>query len=228
MAHQQVLRLELAMCDRRRWRAADFRSYLVEHPLVVHLARRLVWGVYDAQGALQTTFRVAEDRTLADVDDNQMTLDDNARVGLVHRLDLSDAQVARWGQVWSDYELVQPFEQLSRETFVLRDDERGSRSLGRHDAEREVSLSQVLSLLNRGWEKGPPQDAGLIWWLRRPLPGARDPAKLHLSPGLYAGGHWEEGEAQKLEAISLPVAAGDLDPALCSELLRDISLVMSD
>jgi len=42
-----------------------FRSLLVEHPLLIQLVRRLVWGVYGSKG-LQQSFRVAEDLTYAD------------------------------------------------------------------------------------------------------------------------------------------------------------------
>jgi predicted DNA-binding WGR domain protein len=52
IAQQQVLRLELAMCARRRWSPDVFQRFLVEHPLVRHLVLRLAWGAYDATGAL--------------------------------------------------------------------------------------------------------------------------------------------------------------------------------
>lgn len=44
IASQQITRLEQAMCQRRRWTAEQFRLFLVEHPLVRHLTRRLLWG----------------------------------------------------------------------------------------------------------------------------------------------------------------------------------------
>lgn len=51
---QQITRLEQAMCQRRRWTAEQFRLFLVEHPLVRHLTRRLLWGVYNDENALIT------------------------------------------------------------------------------------------------------------------------------------------------------------------------------
>ncbi len=35
-------------------------ALLVEHPLVRHLTRRLIWGVYSAENQLLVCFRVAE------------------------------------------------------------------------------------------------------------------------------------------------------------------------
>ena len=63
IASSQTRRLERAMCNGRRWRSADFTRFVVEHPLLFHIARRLVWGAYDGD-ALIETFRVADDRTL--------------------------------------------------------------------------------------------------------------------------------------------------------------------
>ncbi|STM38260.1 WGR domain-containing protein [Escherichia coli] len=44
IAAQQVARLESAMCLRRRWSLENFQLFLVEHPLVRHLTRRLIWA----------------------------------------------------------------------------------------------------------------------------------------------------------------------------------------
>ncbi len=44
IASQQIDRLEQDMCQRRRWTAEQFRLFLVEHPLVRHLTRRVLWG----------------------------------------------------------------------------------------------------------------------------------------------------------------------------------------
>lgn len=65
VAAQQVARLESAMCLRRRWSPENFQLFLVEHPLVRHLTRRLIWGVYSAENQLLACFRVAEDNSYA-------------------------------------------------------------------------------------------------------------------------------------------------------------------
>src|SRR5690606_22716523 len=52
VARDQIRRLEQAMVMQRRWTADEFRALFVAHPLLWHLVRRLVWGVYDTDGAL--------------------------------------------------------------------------------------------------------------------------------------------------------------------------------
>ncbi|MCL2466567.1 MAG: DUF4132 domain-containing protein [Micrococcales bacterium] len=63
LADLQLRRLEGAMATQRGWTLAEFTTYLVDHPLVWHLTRRLVWQADNG------FFRVAEDKTFADVDD---------------------------------------------------------------------------------------------------------------------------------------------------------------
>jgi len=58
------------------------------------------------------------------------------------------------------------------------------------------------------------------------MPGGLQPARLYISPGFFAGGGYGDDEEQSLESLELPVAAGQLDAALCSELIRDVSQVL--
>ena len=113
VAQSLLRRFELAMIDGRTWRADAFRTYVVEHPLVGHIAKRLVWRV----GA--STFRVAEDRSFADLKDAKYTLLEDALVSVPHPLELGKDQTIEWARVFSDYAVVQPFEQLARATFAL-------------------------------------------------------------------------------------------------------------
>ncbi|MEZ4336158.1 MAG: DUF4132 domain-containing protein [Sandaracinaceae bacterium] len=124
VAKTQLTRLERAMATERRWSGRDFRRWVVEHPLLVHVARRLVFGVYDGQ-SLVTSFRVADDRSYADPDDARVVVGDDATVGIAHPVDLSPEAIERWREVLNDYELVPPFPQLERERIAPPDGERG-------------------------------------------------------------------------------------------------------
>jgi len=114
LAAGQLLRLEVAMCAQRRWATPVFRRFLVDHPLLAHVVRRLLWGTYDGAGQLASTFRVEEDSSFADAQDGTIDLASDASVGIVHRLDLDDAAAGAWGQIFADYEVLQPFAQTPR------------------------------------------------------------------------------------------------------------------
>lgn len=90
VAAQQVARLESAMCLRRRWSPENFQLFLVEHPLVRHLTRRLIWGVYSAENQLLACFRVAEDNSYSTADDDLFTLPEgDISIGIPHVLEIS-------------------------------------------------------------------------------------------------------------------------------------------
>ncbi|GAA2149328.1 DUF4132 domain-containing protein [Actinomadura napierensis] len=226
-------RLEGAMVAQRRWTPAEFGEYVVGHPLVRHVARRLVWFAQD--GGAVTSFRIAEDRTFADVGDDLVDVHENAAIGLAHPVQLGDA-LGAWSEVFADYEILQPFPQLGRTVHTLGEAERGSERLERFE-NLKVPLGTVVGLVNRGWEIGAPQDAGVQRWISRRVPGNRY-VVIDLDPGLYVGEPAASGDHQTLEYAWLgaeatdhryrstkeaPLRFGDLDPVTASEVLADLT-----
>ena len=169
IAAQQVARLESAMCLRRRWSLENFQLFLVEHPLVRHLTRRLIWGVYSAENQLLACFRVAEDNSYSTADDDLFTLPEgDISIGTPHVLEISPTDAAAFGQLFADYELLPPFRQLDRNSYALTEAERNASELTRW-AGRKCPSGRVMGLANKGWIKGEPQDGGWIGWMIKPL-----------------------------------------------------------
>lgn len=232
IASLQVTRLEMSMVDRRRWSAADFQLFFLEHPLMRHLAARLVWGLYDASDALTGAFRVAEDWTLADGDDDQFDLPADARIGLVHVIEMPAPLQAAFGQILADYEILQPFKQLGRETYALTP---GEMKLARIDrfATKTIATGSVMGLINRGWERGDAQDAGWVGWFTKRVGDSLE-VQLELDPGTIVGDLSYEPK-QRIPHLVLRKAGswsdeglqafGALHPILASEVLRDADLL---
>ncbi|MBN3820098.1 DUF4132 domain-containing protein, partial [Paraburkholderia sp. Se-20369] len=238
IASQQVMRLEVAMCTRRRWTPDVFRAFLVAHPLVRHLVQRLIWGVYDVAdggnygGTLTACFRVAEDGTAATAEDDAFTLPDGdtIRIGVPHALELSPADAAAFGQVFADYELLQPFAQIGRDVYRLSDDERQARVLERWKGAK-VPTGRVLGLVNRGWRRGAAEDGGCIWYFTKPV-NAEKVIELSFEPGIIVGmvdeypeqalGGVQAGTRSGWGAMSQPEALALLDEITASELIRDL------
>jgi predicted DNA-binding WGR domain protein len=231
VASLQLIRLEMGMVARRRWSGTDFRLFFLEHPLMRHLAARLVWGVY-VDGALVRNFRVAEDWTLADAQDAACQLADDATVGISHVLEMSSDSLAAFGQLFADYEVQQPFRQLGRETFALTPEEAAKPTLTRF-AHKTVATGSVLGLANRGWERGQAQDAGWVGEFTKRLGDGLE-ACADLDPGTIVGDLSYEPK-QKIPTVTLRkrgtygtdglVPFGQLDPILASEVLRDLELL---
>ncbi|WP_232660897.1 DUF4132 domain-containing protein [Pseudonocardia sp. TRM90224] len=209
IAADQVGRLELAMIGGRRWTGREFTDLFVTHPLVAHLARRLVWARFE-NGAAVTTFRVAEDGTLADIDDKTATIPDDAEIGIVHPVHVPD-ELATWTETFADYAILQPFPQLGRAAFTVGPDGLAA-ELKQFDG-ITVPTGRVLALLRRGWERGAPQDAGMIGEISN---GA---TTIDLDPGFITGdvNYFPE---QKISRITVPPGLGDV---AVSELLTDLT-----
>ncbi|GGV20755.1 hypothetical protein GCM10010182_48570 [Actinomadura cremea] len=215
VAADQIRRLERAMVTGRRWSVAEFERYFVRHPLLWHIARRLVWT---ADG---TRFRLAEDRTPADADDEAMRLPETARVGIPHPVELGDA-LREWARVFADYEIVQPFAQLGRPVDALTEAERRTGRLERFEGVT-VPSGAVLGLLRRGWERGPVEDGGVHHTVVRRLPGEIGDLLVVLEPGIAVTAV-DALPQQTITEVGFVRPPGDaLDPVGAAELLADLS-----
>lgn len=232
IAAQQVLRLEQAMCTRRRWQPQVFFTFLAGHPLVRHLVQRLVWGAYGAGvGApLLGCFRVGPDGALTSAGDDPFALPQDALVGIPHALELPAADAPAFAQLFADYELLQPFAQIGRDTYALNSEERSAAVLVRWDG-ATVPTGRVLGLANKGWRRGEPQDGGWIGQFHRALADGRL-LELHLDPGIVVGmpEHDPEQYVKEVRIVDSQAVHGKarsclmstLDPIVASELIRDM------
>ncbi|MEV5408178.1 DUF4132 domain-containing protein [Thermopolyspora sp. NPDC052614] len=229
-AADQIRRLEAAMVSGRRWSTSEFAEFFVAHPLLWHITRRLVWTA--EHDGVSTAFRVAEDRTYADVEDDVLTLPESARIGIAHPVTLGE-RLAAWSRLFADYEIMQPFPQLGRAVHALDEKERASGRLERFEG-LKVPVGRVLGLERRGWERGTPQDAGVQGWISRQVAADRH-VVIDLDPGIAIGAVDLKPE-QTLMYVRLgdrPAdywpshgtdrTFGELDPVIASEVLADLT-----
>lgn len=220
ISHLQLARLERAMMEGRRWELTGFRQHVAEHPVMGHLATRLVWGVYDDEGRLLASVRVDESRALVSVDDEGVHLPDDARIGIAHPADLPDRQA--WSALFADYEILQPFEQLLRPAFDLTEEEAANPTLERHRG-ASLNIEGVYALHRRGWEvrrglsrllphghRARIDVLGTLEW---------DRGKLHMGSVEPKVGALAVYESRLNEAPLIPLAS--LLPAIRSELVGD-------
>ena len=94
---------------------------------------------------------------------------------------------------------------------------------------KTVSTGKVLGLERRGWRRGPPQDAGVVWWIGKELSDGRQ-AQMDLDPGIFTG-YMEGAPEQKLGSIWVgsdewnrkkSAKLGTLSAVDFSELVRDL------
>ena len=234
IAVDQIKRLEKAMFTRRRWEPEGFAAHMVAHPLLRHIARRLVWAVHDPHGATVGSFRIAEDLSYADVHDARYEIPEGATIGVAHPVELGPA-LAEWSEVFADYEILQPLDQLGRPSLELTAAERAGRSLERFQ-KIVLDPDQIAALEPRGWSSGPVGDPPVWSRFLRPLGEDDRYMIVDISPGLKGGvaagsGYqtiervWLSvaGEHARIDVHSVPLS--ELDAVRACEILRDLTEV---
>ncbi len=150
---QQTARLYEAMCAERTWTAADWREFLLEHPLVGQLVSRLVW--LENPGPGQRAFRPTEDGSLIDADDETVELTPGALVGLAHRVRVSDETAQAWQAHLADYEVLPLFAQFDNTVPAIDRDATDTHALQGHLTDT-FSFRGVAT--KRGYQRGPAED----------------------------------------------------------------------
>lgn len=216
VAREQIQRLEHAMVDGRRWSAQSYRELFVDHPMLRQLARRLVWGTFGVDGTLQQSFRIAEDLTFADLEDDLFTLADDAEVGIAHPLHLGET-TAEWASMFAEYAMLQPFSQLDRAFWASGSSVFAAGLGGYHDL--ETSPGRLLALAHRGWTREGSD--GAIDRMVRPLRPSGS-IQLRISPSL----EWRDLMRYSTHIITsvdlIDTDLNALDPVTASELIREL------
>jgi hypothetical protein len=221
-AQLQIRRLERAMRTNRRIAHELFLDAYALHPWMRHLARRLVWGAFDADGKLRTTFRVAEDGTLADSKDDTFVLPADVRAGVMHPIHLDEKTFAAWGQLFAEYELTQPFAQLARSVHVPTTEEKNGKTIDRFRG-RKVTAGAMRGLQSRGWERWMDD---IVRFAKR-ISGDSW-VELVTEPGWHPSQSADEIEEQTIVSAELhgPQTLGALAPMDFSEIVCDVEAIL--
>ncbi len=222
----QAKRLERAMIDQRHWARSEFETYILGHPVLLNLARRLIWGGYEPQGDQPLlSFRITEDGTYGDSRDEEIEVPTALEVGIVHPAELSTAQLQDWGQLLSDYEIVPPFSQLARTVFGLVPEEQGKTLIQRFAGASPPALIASAIFKNTGWhplsyaycKSFPQADLTAIvsfqgWGEVMPL------EDLYFVAGLHP---------QCSTSVQAALPLGEVSPVVLSEVLRTVGAIAS-
>lgn len=114
----QTPRLEQSMIYERRWSYIDFEMLFLKHPIMRHFAKQIIWGSF-VDKSLVCSFRMGEDGRFLDCYDQQITVNQNGIIGIVHPIYLDQGSVQRWQDVLLDFEIIQLFRQMNRQVFHL-------------------------------------------------------------------------------------------------------------
>ncbi|ELV06493.1 hypothetical protein H263_03773 [Brachyspira hampsonii 30599] len=116
MLKTQTDRLLLVLMDGRKWTLNEWKEIFFDNPFMRAFAVKLIWGVYDKDNNLLSTFRYMEDGSFNNADDEEMNIEDNALITLLSPMEVNKELIEKWKNQLLDYDIIQPFNQLSSET----------------------------------------------------------------------------------------------------------------
>jgi hypothetical protein len=146
---RQTARLEELYLADHVWSAEVWRKTYVDHPLLAHFARRLIWS-FTSHGERQ--LGILEGGRLSGVDGRGLDVSADAEVRLWHPFFSVTEVVHAWRRRINELEIVQPFKQARREIYVLTDAERLTDTYSNRFASHVLQQSQFRALGRaRGW-----------------------------------------------------------------------------
>jgi hypothetical protein len=220
----QTTRLHDAMCSQRAWTGAAWQQDLAGHPVLARLVAQLVWLA--RSGDRRFTFRLLDDGTLTDVDDEPVELPDDADVRIAHDATLTDEEVAGWQRHLADYEVPTLFWQLGRGRVDLTAEQSAATRFESGARVPVGRLGQVTARL--GYRRGVVGDSAAYDWLEKEFPTLGLTARITLEGGQYVGDHESETTVTGLEVVAgatgRPLPLGDLPPVLLVEVRHDLAV----
>lgn len=109
---QQAPRMYGALVTGKRWPLARWQRLFVQHPLLRIVGRSLIWRAEDAPDLARSSFRLAEDFSLVDVEDEAVVLPESCSVSLWHPATALAGELEAWQAYFADYEMEPMVDQL--------------------------------------------------------------------------------------------------------------------
>ena len=94
------------------------------------------------------------------MDEEEYSLPAEGTIGLIHPIELTEENLENWKEQLSDYEIVQPLEQMERSIYRLSEEEKKQTELTRFGGKLLNGMSLSGKLQNMGWYRGSVVDGG--------------------------------------------------------------------
>jgi hypothetical protein len=229
MLRAQADRLERFLLDERRLTAAAWRDRYLDHPLLRHVARRLVWVVEDAEGSREVAWAGDAIRTVDDAVAPAPAPD--ATVRLWHPVQARTEVVAAWRRFLERHGITQPFKQAHREIYRLTPAELDTETYSNRFAAHVLKQHQLAELARaRGWsyrlQGGFDGDEVAVRALPRHDMQAQFVVEADMDHQTEAGIslYVRTDQVTFLTTAGEPVPIHRVPPLVLSEVMRDVDL----
>lgn len=173
---------ELILKNERKWTKDLWINIFVENPIMRKLATGILWGIYEDKKLLNT-FRYDEDGSFNTIDEEELTLDikENNKIGIVHPMDLKEQEIKQWTELFENYEIVQPINQLNRKIFTINEIEMKSKSVERFGGKIINGIKALKILEAYGWERGPVLEGKLYLYFCKEIKESKIRIELNVN-----------------------------------------------
>ncbi|SUW08048.1 molybdate metabolism regulator [Brachyspira pilosicoli] len=148
----QITRLNKVLLNGRKWSYKTFNELFVENPIMNIFALKLIWGVYDEKNNLIESFRYMEDGSFNTFDEEEYIFEDSLKnkknITLVHPIELDDEQLSKWRNQLSDYEILQPINQLNLLFEEVKEEHIKNKKIISFE-DKEITAGEIMSMANK-------------------------------------------------------------------------------
>ncbi|MCP4151853.1 MAG: DUF4132 domain-containing protein [bacterium] len=176
----QKERLYESMCVQREWNFEDLRNFLFNHPIVAHYCRSLIWVAME-EGKPAQYFRPLDDGSLTDYEDNEISLEETAKVHLAHSCNTETSIAKAWDTHFTDYELESLFVQFRAEMFALKPEDKENTSIIEFKGYMLDNFKLRGTLVKLGYSRGQAEDGGFFYEYLKSFPGQEIEAVIEFS-----------------------------------------------
>ncbi|MDJ1494760.1 DUF4132 domain-containing protein [Cytophagaceae bacterium DM2B3-1] len=238
VVRSQSSRMELYLVIQRKWKPEKWQSFFVNNPIMFVYATHLLWGTFDASGKLSHTFYCAEDTSLLNLQDEEITIAEDSMVGMVHPLDLSEEERAAWIQKFYEAGIEPLFPQLLRPSVLLSDTDKDLTEVEEF-ADKKGNAVQIKGAFKRfGWTAWELGDHGDIYSFSKSFDELGVQAFIETGGGLFMG-YTEDGWMAEFgkcyfrkmagniyQSPNLPL--GEVPPIVYSEVLSELRQIVPE
>ncbi|SUV99665.1 DUF4132 domain-containing protein [Brachyspira pilosicoli] len=152
ISSNQMRRLNKVLLNGRKWSYKTFNEIFVDNPIMNIFALKLIWGVYDENNNLIESFRYMEDGSFNTFDEEEYIFEDSLKnkknITLVHPIELDDEQLSKWRNQLSDYEILQPINQLDLLFEEVKEEHiKNNKIISFED--KEITAGEIMSMANK-------------------------------------------------------------------------------
>lgn len=228
----QSHRLEKYLIEERRWDVDEWINYYKNNPIMINYVQKLLWGLYDPNGKLQSVFYCDDDLELNGINDEEISLEKTYKIGILHPLHLDEDTLQKWKDKLFDQSFEFEFPVLDRPVIRKQQDEmEQSFSKAFYDSSVKKGADFVAGfLLRKGWIKYNGDGGYLTFEKINHSQNVRAEPYIEGPAAYYQGGNEKAiVKAVAFYEITKPtrVKIKDVPDVFYSEVMADLSALIN-